>query len=57
MCGSKASFMPTGTMFWALNSNCPTALVPALSSSCAAALSSTPVKMKAQLAAFTVFSR
>ncbi len=49
MCGSSASRSPTGTMLAAVNSNCPTALVPALSSSCAAALSSTPARISEKL--------
>src|SRR5574341_1345033 len=43
MYGCVASFQPTGATFCAENSNTPTALVPDLSSNCAAALSSTPV--------------
>src|SRR3990172_2841073 len=53
MCGWNASFMPTGRMLAAVNSKCPTALVPALSSSWALALSSTPNISSERLTAFT----
>src|SRR3990170_51020 len=54
MCGWSASFMPTGRIFAAVNSKCPTALVPALSSSWALALSSTPSISSAKLTALMV---
>src|SRR5258706_12581258 len=54
MCGSVASFQPTGPMLSRLNSNTPTLLVPALSRSCAPALSITPVISNEKLIAFMV---
>src|SRR5262245_12445959 len=52
MCGWVAIPQPIGTTFWAENANAPTALVPALSSSCAVALSSTPVISREKDSAF-----
>src|SRR5258705_11554111 len=54
MCGSVASFQPTGPILSRLNSNTPTLLVPALSNSCAMALSITPVISNEKLIAFMV---
>src|SRR6185437_13700855 len=54
MYGCVATFQPIGTRLAPLNSKCPMLLVPALSSSCAAALSSTPKSTRAKLMAFIV---
>src|SRR5579871_692224 len=51
MCGSVASLKPTGTKLSMLKANWPTALVPALSRSCATALSKTPVSKKPKVTA------
>src|SRR6185436_6017048 len=56
MCGSVASRQPTGIILSRLNSNTPTLFVPALSSSCAPALSSTPVISSEKLVAFIMVS-
>src|SRR5260363_434646 len=42
------SFNPTGTIFARVKANAPTAFTPALSSSCALALSRTPIRMQAK---------
>src|SRR5580692_3169859 len=57
MCGSTANFIPIGRILAPENSNCPTALVPALSSNCAAALSSTPSITRLKLIAFIAIPR
>src|SRR5687768_11143742 len=52
ICGSVASRQPTGSALAMLKSKCPTAFVPALSRSCAAALRPTPRRIRLKLSRF-----